>query len=291
MTSVLVSSLPPTWGEENLRALFGFAGAFNQVTLMRPTPTTLSAILKFPDAESARKSLLLDKTPFAIHKDDGTEMHIVMSVVPYEDAAAPVAAPLVPQPPFMPQLLGTIAQQRVALPPSQQRADQIARTIYIGNVSAQIVEEQLTLFFSSCGEINLVRYAGDTNHDTRFAFIEFTSTEAAQAALMLNGFQLAEKALKVSPAKGAIINPTSGPGKTSNAIIPQAPGAALMPPPPPAFVTPIPPPPASLLPPPTMGGMGMSMGLTGAEGGGPPSAEVMQAVLVAQQGWPSGMQR
>jgi arginine/serine-rich splicing factor 12 len=51
-------------------------------------------------------------------------------------------------------------------------------------------------FFAICGPITFCRLAGDESHPSRFAFIEFATKEAAQAAMMLNGSMLLDRAVK-----------------------------------------------------------------------------------------------
>lgn len=61
------------------------------------------------------------------------------------------------------------------------RADEIARTVYVGNVNNSLTDEHLKEFFGSCGEVLFTKLAGeaDGSRPTRFAFVEFRTMDMA----------------------------------------------------------------------------------------------------------------
>ena len=87
------------------------------------------------------------------------------------------------------------------------KAEEIARTIYIGNISSQVSEEELTRFFAAIGPVAYCKLAGDVSQPARFAFLEFVDVASAQAALQLNGTTLGDRPLKVNHSKNAIVKP------------------------------------------------------------------------------------
>ncbi|CAK9167457.1 unnamed protein product [Ilex paraguariensis] len=91
-----------------------------------------------------------------------------------------------------------------------QREDVIRRTVYVSDIDHQITEEQLAALFLSCGQVIDCRVCGDPNSVLRFAFVEFTDEEGAQAALSLAGTMLGYYPVRVLPSKTAIapVNPT-----------------------------------------------------------------------------------
>ncbi|GMJ10927.1 CTC-interacting domain 11 [Hibiscus trionum] len=91
-----------------------------------------------------------------------------------------------------------------------QREEIIRRTVYVSDIDHQVTEEQLAGLFVSCGQVVDCRICGDPNSVLRFAFIEFTDEEGAQAALSLSGTMLGFYPVKVLPSKTAIapVNPT-----------------------------------------------------------------------------------
>ncbi|KAB5535037.1 hypothetical protein DKX38_018123 [Salix brachista] len=91
-----------------------------------------------------------------------------------------------------------------------QQEEIVCRTVYVSDIDQQVTEEQLAALFISCGPVVDCRICGDPNSVLRFAFIEFTDEEGAQAALSLSGTMLGFYPVKVLPSKTAIapVNPT-----------------------------------------------------------------------------------
>ncbi|XP_042433801.1 polyadenylate-binding protein-interacting protein 11-like [Zingiber officinale] len=91
-----------------------------------------------------------------------------------------------------------------------QRDEVIKRTVYVSDIDHQVTEEQLATLFVHCGQVVDCRMCGDPKSVLRFAFIEFTDEEGAQAALSLSGTVLGFYPVRVLPSKTAIapVNPT-----------------------------------------------------------------------------------
>ncbi|XP_021767939.1 polyadenylate-binding protein-interacting protein 11-like isoform X2 [Chenopodium quinoa] len=91
-----------------------------------------------------------------------------------------------------------------------QREEVIRRTVYVSDIDQQVTEEQLAGLFINYGQVVDCRVCGDPNSVLRFAFVEFTDEEGAQAALSLSGTMLGFYPIKVLPSKTAIapVNPT-----------------------------------------------------------------------------------
>ncbi|KAI8922121.1 hypothetical protein DFJ77DRAFT_12415 [Powellomyces hirtus] len=92
-----------------------------------------------------------------------------------------------------------------------QKADEISRTVYMGNISTAIGEPELRAYFISCGEIVAVKMAGEQGQVHRYAFMEFANQEAAAKALQLNGMMVGERPVKVNFAKNSITKPVKRP--------------------------------------------------------------------------------
>eukprot|EP00897_Mesotaenium_endlicherianum_P009760 jgi/Mesen1/8812/ME000053S08221 len=90
------------------------------------------------------------------------------------------------------------------------REDSVRRTVYVSDIDQQVTEEQLAALFLTCGQVVDCRVCGDPNSVLRFAFVEFTNEEGAQAALSLAGTVLGFYPVRVLPSKTAIVpvNPT-----------------------------------------------------------------------------------
>jgi arginine/serine-rich splicing factor 12 len=95
------------------------------------------------------------------------------------------------------------------IPPNSnmQKMEEVARTVYVGNINGSVTPEQLMNFFSVCGPISFCRMAGDSSHPARFAFIEFTTLASAQAALALNNTTLVDRPIRVNHSKNPIVKP------------------------------------------------------------------------------------
>lgn len=84
-------------------------------------------------------------------------------------------------------------------------ASSIRRTVYVCDIENSVTEEQLAGLFIRCGQVIDCRICGDPNSTLRFAFVEFTSEDAAVAACSLNGAILNYQQLQVLPSKTSIV--------------------------------------------------------------------------------------
>ncbi|OMJ25707.1 Splicing regulatory glutamine/lysine-rich protein 1 [Smittium culicis] len=120
------------------------------------------------------------------------------------------------------------------------KAEEISRTVYVGNISSTISDQELMDFFGCCGYVAYVKMAGDGSQPTRFAFIEFTTIDAAQTAMSMSGIMLAGRPLKINYSKNSINKPplpgsasitsvsyTSNPPSAANSQYPQSSFSAL----------------------------------------------------------------
>lgn len=86
-----------------------------------------------------------------------------------------------------------------SLTPSMQdpvRLDEMARTIYIGNIGPGTREEDLIRVFSTAGPVAYVKMAGDPTQLNRFAFLEYVDVASANNALTLNNYNVDGRILK-----------------------------------------------------------------------------------------------
>jgi nucleolin len=80
----------------------------------------------------------------------------------------------------------------------RKKKDQIT-TVFVGNLSKEVIDAELREAFASCGEIKSVRYALDGEKKCRgFAHVEFHDTESRDRAIELNKrITLQEKQLTI----------------------------------------------------------------------------------------------
>jgi len=78
------------------------------------------------------------------------------------------------------------------------------KKLYVGNLSFTTTEDELRTLFAQAGVVESVTLIKDRDSGTSkgFAFVEMSNqTEAEQAISMFNGYNLAEREIKVSPAR------------------------------------------------------------------------------------------
>lgn len=88
------------------------------------------------------------------------------------------------------------------LPRSEEERLAVARTVYIGNIHQTVERDTLRAFFQNlCGPVAKIRLLGDSQHDTKIAFVEFATLEGAAAAVRCTGAMLGPLPIRVAPSK------------------------------------------------------------------------------------------
>eukprot|EP00457_Paulinella_chromatophora_P009163 gb/GEZN01009219.1/.p1 GENE.gb/GEZN01009219.1/~~gb/GEZN01009219.1/.p1 ORF type:complete len:311 (+),score=40.11 gb/GEZN01009219.1/:393-1325(+) len=92
---------------------------------------------------------------------------------------------------------------------TQKRQDEVARTIYVGNVPMATSDTYLREFFQShIGQVLYVKLAGEAfGKPSRFAFVEFETVEAAQRAMSLTGQTIQGNPIKIGKSNNPIFKP------------------------------------------------------------------------------------
>merc|ERR1712224_884466 len=81
-------------------------------------------------------------------------------------------------------------------------ADEVQRTIYIGNLHNAVKGEQLRALFETVGDILYVKFSGTAQF--RYAFVEYATKDSAKAAFALHGTFLGGQSIKVGQAHNPI---------------------------------------------------------------------------------------
>ncbi|TPX56439.1 hypothetical protein SpCBS45565_g08412 [Spizellomyces sp. 'palustris'] len=195
-TTVKVSNVSSYVTEELLKQLFEIIGTVRNFDL-HPSPHNdglQECEVEFGDATAAITALHLtgtdlgDRTLFVT--TGGTDLPAPINVPPTATSAELLAR----NPNINPTILHF----------DPQKAEEIARTVYVGNINSNVTEEDVRQCFGGCGPIAHVKMAGDPGQVTRFAFVEFITQEGASEALKQNGIMLGDRALKVNHSKNAI---------------------------------------------------------------------------------------
>ncbi|CAG8646440.1 8083_t:CDS:2 [Rhizophagus irregularis] len=237
---VKVANISPLVTEPVLKQLFEFLGEVTTIKLYNSPhgDGVQECTIEFKEASAAVTALHLtgvelgDRTlmvssttaPAGIHNTSYQPPVIPPSLPPIPPSISPPRPPqtsktpqsippkpIIPPlalPPFSSNSLAAIRSNPAISPTVAQfdpaKAEEISRTVYIGNINSSISEPELTQFFSACGPVAYVKMAGDPAQPTRFAFLEFATYEGAQAAMQMNGVMLGDRPLKVNHSKNAI---------------------------------------------------------------------------------------
>ncbi|EFN56029.1 hypothetical protein CHLNCDRAFT_13079, partial [Chlorella variabilis] len=100
------------------------------------------------------------------------------------------------------------AQKEAGIAPGGPSVDAAAkeeadsRSVYVGNVDYSCTPEELQMHFQSCGTVNRVTILTDKMGNPKgFAYIEFLEADAVTNACLLDGSELRNRAIKVSPKR------------------------------------------------------------------------------------------
>jgi len=76
-------------------------------------------------------------------------------------------------------------------------------TIFIGNLSFQIKDENVKEFFKDCGEVAAIRWLNhrDTGKFKGIGFVQFSSTDGPEKAIVKNGQDLLGRPIRIDYAK------------------------------------------------------------------------------------------
>lgn len=235
VTFIQVNNISPNASIEQIQTLFGFLGDIEQIELYpnenaMPETNSKVAFIKYSRpwsvmiAQHLTNTVFIDRTlivfPFKKSKIPDKETALlelknnnalsnnfnavnqVVSRFP-QAIGAPMNAPSLS--------ISSLAQVHSHIPASSDssRAEEIRRTIYVGNIDATFIStpEQLLKFFNDIGEVKYIRLAGDESKPTRYAFVEFTHQSSVVDALKYNGQILGSRALKIEPSNNAIVKP------------------------------------------------------------------------------------
>ena len=97
-----------------------------------------------------------------------------------------------------------------------QSPEEVARTVYVGNLLPLVTSEQILGLFSACGPISFFRFSADRPLPpsgpagyvpvvSRYCFIEFLLPEGFANAIALNGYLFFGRPLKVCESNKALV--------------------------------------------------------------------------------------
>ncbi|KAJ1727182.1 hypothetical protein LPJ61_004713, partial [Coemansia biformis] len=229
---VKVTNISKHVDKEILSKLFGFIGSIGKVDVRQSeiNPEVQEAVVEFEDASCVKAAMFLGGTDLAdralVVIDDLAETMpitptVAIPAIPVMPRSGAANAVPLANPAVVAQMAGRVrsvqnipANIAALIHPSIMqydpvKAEEISRTVYVGNIATRVMEQELMDFFSACGPVAYVKMAGDGLQPTRFAFVEFAELATAQAALQMNGMRLADRPLKVNHSKNAINKPSA----------------------------------------------------------------------------------
>ncbi|KAJ3412798.1 Protein srek1IP1 [Chytridiales sp. JEL 0842] len=219
MKTVRVANISALVNEDILRELFTHIGEIQTLDL-HPSPFKdgkQECIIEFTDPESVSVAMHLTGTVLGDHVlavSTAIEKQQPGNVTPPSSSISSATQPPLQMPvPIAPYFNNMSIRNPLFNPAFMQmqfdpnKAEEIARTIYVGSICPSITEKEITETFASCGNIVYIKYAGDPQGPARFAFLEFETIEGAMEALKMSGTIMGDRPIKVNRSKNAIIKP------------------------------------------------------------------------------------
>jgi nucleolin len=187
ITSVYVRGLPWRATEDEIHDFFSTCGTIQTVEqpLMEDGRSSGTAIVTFADATAATAAVALNGGDF-----QGRWLSIQFNT------------------PKTPKAMPQGGREPSAKDPG-------CITVFIGNLAWDVDEDAIRQAFGSCGEITSVRFATDkeTGDFKGFGHVEFTETEATDAAVALAGTEICGRPVRVDYANDRRAAPSPGGGR------------------------------------------------------------------------------
>jgi hypothetical protein len=195
MTAIVVSNISPALEEHHLSELFACCGPIKSLSMTEGIDRLCT--IEYLEPAHAQAAALLSGTPlgdrniYVVLKQNPSPSELFQNAV----ASVPLSLPLVQA--------------------AHKRADEVARTVYVGNLNLETGEEPIKKFFARIGTVLHVKLAGDNTmgRTGRFAFVEFDTREAADQALTMSGGQIGDRIVKVGRSNNPIFKPGSNDSK------------------------------------------------------------------------------
>eukprot|EP00240_Pyramimonas_obovata_P013917 CAMPEP_0118921952 /NCGR_PEP_ID=MMETSP1169-20130426/1066_1 /TAXON_ID=36882 /ORGANISM="Pyramimonas obovata, Strain CCMP722" /LENGTH=197 /DNA_ID=CAMNT_0006862759 /DNA_START=85 /DNA_END=675 /DNA_ORIENTATION=+ len=188
--TVYVGNITASITEETLSALFAHCGTVTQVRISGdPTFNARFGFVEFLDISMAHTACMLNGLMLAERS-----LRVSMAKTGISKSTTSVASPI----PGM-------GVTQISTKPNNE-PERVARTIHMSGVDMQVTEQHLAQYFSVCGNVSAVRVSGDGLSQPRYAWVEFSTLEAAHGALSLDGQTLGTQQLRISASKSAIQN-------------------------------------------------------------------------------------
>merc|ERR1711976_225106 len=196
--------------KDNLRELFQCCGKIENLILIRNNEKYIY-LIEFKNESEAETAQMISNTELGdskliverITNDEGKKLLSKISIrkrIPkneYEEALNKMKE----------MMQGPIKNEGTV-------ADEVQRTIYIGNLHNAVKGEQLRALFETVGDTLYVKFSGTSQF--RYAFVEYATKEAAKAAFALHGTFLGGQSIKVGQAHNPIFKDDASTNSDAN---------------------------------------------------------------------------
>lgn len=201
-TSLLVTNISPSLDEAHIRELFGECGTIEECSVVHAGTPLARCSLTFATHNELKVALLLNNVALG-----GLPLKLVAVSSAGEAVVADSAS----------TAAAIAAAGRAAISGDAssgathaelvfaQRADEVARTVYVGNLATSVGASTLKDLFSETANVSYVKMAGVSADNVAYAFVEFATVDDAVRARKLDGSLVSGKSIKVGPAANPIV--------------------------------------------------------------------------------------
>eukprot|EP01116_Phalansterium_solitarium_P023574 TRINITY_DN833_c0_g1_i3.p2 TRINITY_DN833_c0_g1~~TRINITY_DN833_c0_g1_i3.p2 ORF type:complete len:336 (-),score=61.33 TRINITY_DN833_c0_g1_i3:187-1161(-) len=232
--TLYVTQISPDVSEENLKQFFGFCGTIVGITILPGNTDTKSCFVQFSKKGEADTGLLLTDTPLlgrqikvvsaagldlasitagAITANTGAAATSAHTLQQTANVLASISQPSFVVKPIAQQLStdlyinSNVVPKQAPVQTAQSIADEVARTVYVGNLNPMVSAQEIMDFFAPCGNLTYVRMRTQGEQQDRFAFVEFETQEASAAAMRMSGGILLDRSIRVNRCNNPIVKP------------------------------------------------------------------------------------
>jgi RNA recognition motif-containing protein len=199
MSVVRVSSVSPAVSVGHLRDLFSDCG---RILSLIPEPAVADSYLVTfsSDAESS-VAVLLSGVPLG-----GRDLSVVrLTTTPASASASGDKSPNQ----LSPNVSSVGSGATVSAIAAPNHAEELARTLYIGNLYPGVTADDITNFFAPHAKVTCIKLTGPASQGNTFAFVEFATLADAQKVKQMNGVNFNGFNIKVGQAQNPIVKSSS----------------------------------------------------------------------------------
>jgi len=196
MPGVIVSNISTSLGQGHLKDLFGECGTIKSITLQNEGTEQAICHIEYSSESEIKVALLLSDVNLAglplkvvdsSTVKSGTEISGTSKTSTTEKNTTEEREKEEPSPAAI----------------SHYRAEEIAKTIYLGNLLPTVDSDDIVRFFHPIA-VAYVKMASNVQNGVNYAFVEFESIKDAQRAKAMNGQMLSGRGVKIGPAQNPI---------------------------------------------------------------------------------------